>query len=191
MSKISSGLTLTTDYFMRNFYKDNRDAAQRNGRGNYTKLELSYEDSRALSRASKRMISTDFGTGEDEEESTDIDETMISKIKAFADTYNNALDSGDMDNYDSKRYIKQLKSLGQKYADELGEIGITVGQDGKLTVDENLLSMADSSQVRKVFSDENDFSRKSLSIAKQLNAVAHDNLLAQMNGNGMRINITL
>ena len=51
--------------------------------------------------------------------------------------------------------------------------------------------MADSSQVRKVFSEENDFSRKSLSIAKQLNAVVHDNLLAQMNGNGMRINITL
>lgn len=191
MSKISSGLTLTTDYFMRNFYKDNRDAAQRNGRGNYTKLELSYEDSRALSRASKRMISTDFGTGENEEESTDIDETMISKIKAFADTYNNALDSGDMNDYDSKRYIKQLRSLGQKHADELGEIGITVGQDGRLSVDEGLLSMADSSQVRKVFSEENDFSRKSLSIAKQLNAVVHDNLLAQMNGNGMRINITL
>lgn len=189
MAKISSGLTLTTDYFMRNFYKNNRDASQKNGRDNYTRLELSYEDSRALSRASKRMISTDFGTDEDED--TDIDETMISKIKAFADTYNNALDSGDTDDYDTKRYINQLKSLGKKHAEELSEIGITVEQSGKLTIDESLLNMADSSKVRKVFSEENDFSNKSLAIAKELNEVVHNNLLTQMNGNGMRINITL
>lgn len=189
MAKISTGLTLTTDYFMRSFYQNNRDASKRTGRGNYSKLELSYEDSRALSRASKRMLSTDFGTDEDED--TDIGETMISKIKAFTDTYNNALDSGSMDDEDTRHYLKQLKSLGQKHADELGEIGITVERDGKLTIDESLLNMADSSKVRKVFSEESDFSGKSLSIAKRLNSAVHDNLLAQINGNGLKINIKL
>lgn len=193
MAKISTGLTLTTDYFMRNFYQNNRDAGKRTGRSSYSKLELSYEDSRALSRASKRMLSTDYGTEKEEAQSgvEDIDETMISKIKAFADTYNNALESGSTDDYNTKRCLKQLKALGKKHAEELSEIGINVESSGKLTIDESLLKMADSSQIRKVFSDENDFSRKSLSLAKQLNSFVHDNLLAEINGNGLKINIKL
>lgn len=189
MAKISSGLTLTTDYFMRTFYKDNRDASKSNGRHNFSKLELSYEDSRALKHASKRMIASDYGTEEDED--TEIDETTINKIKAFVTTYNNAIDSGNADDYETKHYLKQLKALGQKHSEELGELGITVESDGKLTINESLLEMADSSKVRNVFSDKNEFSEKSLSIAKKLNVVVHDNLIAQINGNGTRINITL
>ena len=67
MAKISSGLTLSTDYFMRNFYKSNRTVSKKNGRSNFSKIELSYEDSRALSRAAKRMLNTDFDTDEDED----------------------------------------------------------------------------------------------------------------------------
>ena len=81
MAKISSGLTLSTDYFMRNFYKSNRTVSKKNGRSNFSKIELSYEDSRALSRAAKRMLNTDFDTDEDED--ADIGETMKSKIEAF------------------------------------------------------------------------------------------------------------
>ena len=189
MPKISTGLTLTTDYFMRNFYQNNREACQRNGRGNYSRLELSYEDSRALSRASKRMISTDFGTDEDED--TEIDETMISRIKAFAETYNNAIDSANPDDNETKHYLKKLKALGKSHAEELGELGISIERDGKLTIDESLLKMVDSSKVRKAFSETNDFTTQSLQISKRLNAVVHDNLLAQINGNGMKINIKL
>lgn len=189
MAKISSGLTLSTDYFMRNFYKSNRTVSKKNGRSNFSKIELSYEDSRALSRAAKRMLNTDFDTDEDED--ADIGETMKSKIEAFVNTYNNALETGDSNDYDTNRYLRQLKTLSRKHSDELSDIGITVEKDGTLTINEDLLKMADNSKVRKVFSSDNDFSQKSLRIAKKLNNAVQNNIFAQVTGTGLRINITL
>ena len=189
MAKISSGLTLSTDYFMRNFYKSNRTVSKKNGRSNFSKIELSYEDSRALSRAAKRMLNTDFDTDEDED--ADIGETMKSKIEAFVNTYNNALETGDSNDYDTNRYLRQLKTLSRKHSDELSDIGITVEKDGTLTINEDLLKMADNSKVRKVFSPDNDFSQKSLRIAKKLNNAVQNNIFAQVTGTGLRINITL
>ena len=189
MAKISSGLTLSTDYFMRNFYKSNRTVSKKNGRSNFSKIELSYEDSRALSRAAKRMLNTDFDTDEDED--ADIGETMKSKIKAFVNTYNNALETGDSNDYDTNRYLRQLKTLSRKHSDELSDIGITVEKDGTLTINEDLLKMADNSKVRKVFSSDNDFSQKSLRIANKLNNAVQNNIFAQVTGTGLRINITL
>ena len=189
MAKMSSGLTLSTDYFMRNFYKSNRTVSKKNGRSNFSKIELSYEDSRALSRAAKRMLNTDFDTDEDED--ADIGETMKSKIKAFVNTYNNALETGDSNDYDTNRYLRQLKTLSRKHSDELSDIGITVEKDGTLTINEDLLKMADNSKVRKVFSSDNDFSQKSLRIAKKLNNAVQNNIFAQVTGTGLRINITL
>ena len=189
MAKISSGLTLSTDYFMRNFYKSNRTVSKKNGRSNFSKIELSYEDSRALSRAAKRMLNTDFDTDEDED--ADIGETMKSKIEAFVNTYNNALETGDSNDYDTNRCLRQLKTLSRKHSDELSDIGITVEKDGTLTINEDLLKMADNSKVRKVFSSDNDFSQKSLRIAKKLNNAVQNNIFAQVTGTGLRINITL
>ena len=48
MAKVSSGLSLSTNYFMRNYYANNRDVIKTSGRNDYTKIELSFEDSRAL-----------------------------------------------------------------------------------------------------------------------------------------------
>ena len=56
MAKVSSGLSLSTNYFMRNYYANNRDVIKNSGRNDYTKIELSFEDSRALTRASKRLL---------------------------------------------------------------------------------------------------------------------------------------
>lgn len=60
MAKVSSGLSLSTNYFMRNYYANNRDVIKNSGRNDYTKIELSFEDSRALTRASKRLLNNDY-----------------------------------------------------------------------------------------------------------------------------------
>lgn len=186
--KISSGLNLTTDYFMRNFYRDNRDASNRNGRLSYSKIELSFEDSRALSHASKRMLASSFS---DENDDNDIDDTTKSKIEAFVNTYNNALDSADTDNFETDKAIQKMKNLVRQYSDDLKEIGITTGKGGKLEINDELLKISNNSKVRKLFSDESEFSKKSLSLAKQLNSAVQNDLFSQMSGNGLRVNITI
>lgn len=186
--KISTGLTLTTDYFMRNFYMDNRNVSQKNGRNGFSNIELSFEDSRALSRASKRMLASSLDSEKDDE---DINETMQSQIEAFVNTYNNALDTADTDDYDTENIVKQMKSLTKQYSGELSDIGITIEKGGKLSVNTELLKMADTSKVRKVFSSESEYTKKSLSLSKKLNSAVQNNLFSQVSGKGLRVNITL
>lgn len=188
--KISSALTLNTDFFMRNFYKENRNAIKRNDRNNYSKLELSYEDSRALSRAARRLMQNDYGSQTDKD--TDIDDTTRSSIEAFVKTYNNALEtSRDTSDDDTEHYLRQLKTLSKKNAEDLEDIGITVEKDGSLSINDELLKMADTSKVRKVFSPKNGFTKTVLNISKKLNASVQNNIYGQVTGKGLRINITM
>lgn len=188
--KISSALTLNTDFFMRNFYKENRNAIARNDRNNYSKIELSYEDSRALSRAARRLMQNDYGSQTDKD--TDIDDTTRSSIEAFVKTYNNALEtSRESADTDTEHYLRQLKTLSKKHAEDLEDIGITVEKDGSLSVNEELLKMADTSKVRKVFSPKNSFTKTVLNISKKLNASVQNNIYGQVTGKGLRINITM
>lgn len=188
--KISTALSLNTDFFMRNFYKENRSAIKTNDRKNFSNIELSFEDSRALSRAARRLMKNDYGSSEDED--TDIDDTTRSSIEAFVNVYNNALKtSKDTTDDDTVHYLRKIKSMTQKNADDLAEIGITLEKDGSLSINDELLKMADTSKVRKVFSSENDFTKTVWNLSKKLNASVQNDIYGQVTGNGLRINITM
>mgnify|MGYP003182522626 CR=1 FL=1 len=77
--KVSSGISLSTNYFLRNFYTNNQKAAKTSGRSGYSNVELSYEDSRALNRAAKRLSKSDFGSDTDEKDD-DLNETSQAAI---------------------------------------------------------------------------------------------------------------
>ena len=191
MAKVSSGLSLSSNYFMRNFYANNRNVIKTSGRNDYTKIELSFEDSRALTRASKRLLSNDYGSETDEKDE-DVSDTTRSSIEAFVTTYNNAIDSSKTTNsHDTKRYVKQLKALTNKYASELSDIGITVERSGKLTVNEDLLKTANNSKVRKIFSPDQEYSKKAYSICGKFKNAVRDDIVSQVNGKGLHINISL
>ena len=113
MAKVSSGLCLSTNYFMRNYYANNRDVIKTSGRNDYTKIELSFEDSRALTRASKRLLN------------------------------------------------------------------------------EDLLKTANNSKVRKIFSPDQEYSKKAYSICSKFNNSVRDDIVSQINGKGLHINIAL
>lgn len=176
---------------MRNFYSENRNAAKKSGRSDFSKAELSFEDSRALSRAAQKLSRMDFGSARDEKDS-DISDTARSSIEAFVETYNNTMDSvKSSSDADTGRYLRQLKRLSSKYADELEDIGITIESSGKLSINDDLLKTADNSKARKLLSPESDFTKKTLSIAKKMNASIRDDLFSQASSGQIHINITL
>jgi hypothetical protein len=176
---------------MRNYYKNNRDAIKSSGRKDLSNIELSYEDSRALSRAAKRLLRNDYGSDSDAEDS-DISDTTKASIEAFVTTYNNALDSGkESTDHDTAHYVKQLKSLTKKYSDDLEEIGISIGSDGKLSIDDSLLSLADNSKLRDLFSSDKEYSKRVLSMASKMNNSVQSDIFSQVNGKGLHINISL
>lgn len=189
MAKISSGLTLSTDYFMRNFYSGNRSVITKSARNDYSKLELSFEDSRALAKAAKHFTSGDFESKAETDK--EIDGTMKSSIEAFVKTYNNTIDTSTSGDDDTLREIKKMKKLCKKYEKELKDIGISMERGGKLSINDDLLKSADKSKVRKVFSPRNEFSGKALSISRKLNDSIRSHVLSEMTGSGQNINITL
>ncbi len=190
-TKISSGLSLSSSYFMRNYYAENRNAAKKSGRSDYSKAELSFEDSRALSRAARKITSMDFGSERDEKDS-DIGATAKASIEAFVETYNNTMESvKSSSNADTSHYYRQLKRLTSKYADQLEDIGISIESNGKLSINDDLLKAADNSKARKLLSSDSDFAKKTLTIAKKMNSAIREDLFAQISSQKIHINITL
>lgn len=191
MAAVSSGVSLSTNYFLNNFYENNRSISKSSGRSDYTKLELSYEDSRALTRAAKRLLKNDYGSDTDEKD-TAISDTTRSALTAFVDTYNNTVDSSKTStDHDTKYQLKKMKAYLHKYSDELEHIGISMESDGKLKINEDLLKTAKNSKVRKIFSSEQEFSKKFLNLSKKAHSAVESDIYSQINGKGLHVNIAL
>ena len=191
MAAVSSGVSLSTNYFLNNFYENNRSVSKSSGRSDYTKLELSYEDSRALTRAAKRLLKNDYGSDTDEKD-TAISDTTRSALTAFVDTYNNTVDSSKTStDHDTKYQLKKMKAYLHKYSDELEHIGISMESDGKLRINEDLLKTAKNSKVRKIFSSDQEFSKKFLNLSKKAHSAVESDIYSQINGKGLHVNIAL
>ena len=111
-AKVSTGLNLTSNFFLQNFYRHNRKAMKASTRDDYTKSELSYEDSLALKRAAAKLSSFEYT----EDENGD---NIVSTIQAFVKTYNHTIDSSSTSDSETYRQNRQLKALTKKYGDNL------------------------------------------------------------------------
>lgn len=183
--KESTGLTLTQNFLIRNFYRNNTTAAKTSTRGNLSTSQLSYEDALALRRAAKKLGSYSYSDGED-------DETIRNTVKAYVETYNNALSTAEETGDSSlKRAAKQLKQLTSKYSEDLKDIGITAGSDGKLSITEGLLKEVDMNKIKEAFHSENNFMKQIGTKSKRLASQANNFIYSQLTGNGSHINLNL
>lgn len=189
-TKISSGISYSTNYYLRDFYSNNRDAFKSTKRNDFSHMELVYEDSLALKKASHKLINRRDSYNNDTSDNKETDENTINTIKAYVDVYNNAIDSSK-DSDKMKRYAKQLKKLSSQYAEELEDIGITTEADGKLKINDNLLKTAGSEKVDKVFGKDIGYTKKIRMITRNMNNAAFDDLYSSITGNGTKINLSL
>ena len=181
---VSSGVNLTTDFFLKNFYRYNRNAVKTSTRSDYTKTELSYEDTRALKRALAKLSSFDYT----EDENGD---NIVSTIQAFVKTYNYTMESTSSESSDTYRQNRQLKALTKKYGDDLKDIGISINDDGTLDLSDNILKKSSFKEIRNVFSDESGYVKNLRNIAKRMNNTSYDEIYTQLTGSGGKLNIVL
>lgn len=77
---------------------------------------------------------------------------ISSAVKTFVNEYNNTLtQSAKMTSKDVSTDIKYMNSMTGTMAKSLEKIGITVGLDGKMTLNEDTLKNADVSKVKSLF----------------------------------------
>lgn len=144
-----TAVSLSESYFLRYFYKDNRDARTASKRCDFSQGTLSKADATALHRAVRRLRNFNY------DKNSDDGANIYSSVSAFVETYNNAMNSaGNSDDVALERYAKNLKSLSTKYADELEDIGITLNSDGTLKKNDNRLKAAGIDEVKKLFSED-------------------------------------
>ena len=77
---------------------------------------------------------------------------ITSAVKDFASAYNKVIDQASKAN--TKEIAQDTKFMTQMtdtFSKVLGKIGISVGADGKMTVDEDALKKADTATVRSLF----------------------------------------
>lgn len=183
-SGTSSAVNLTSDFFLKNFYRYNRNAMKSSARNDYSQKELSYEDTRALKRALSKLSSFDYT----EDENGD---NLVSTIQAFVKTYNYTMESTSSESSDTYRQNKQLKALTKKYGDDLKAIGISINDDGTLNLSDNILKKSTFKEIGKVFSEESGYVKSVRNIAKRMNTTTYDEIYAQLTGSGGKLNIVL
>lgn len=182
----NTAVSLSESYYLRSFYKSNRDATTASKRSEMSKGKLSQADAEALRTAVRKLRNFDL------EDDTDEGADIYASVSAFLKTYNNAIDSSSSsNNYSLQRYAKQLKNLAKEYADELEDVGITVNSDGTLKKNDNLLKAADVSDIRELFGEDAGFATKSANYAKRMNAKAADLIYTELTQKGQNINLTL
>lgn len=184
MATESTGISLTANYYMKNFYRYNRNAFKASDRKEYSNTELSYEDTRALKRALSKLDDFNF-------DEFDNEENLRNTIKAFAETYNLTMESTSVENSDTYRLNKQLKELTAKYGDKLEDIGITIQDNGKMKVNHNIFEGASLTELKEVFNKEGDYMRNMKRITRRMNNEAYDDVYAMLTGCGGRLNIIL
>ncbi len=109
----------------------------------------------------------------------DYDRDAIYKaVKDFADSYNSMLDAGSSS--DAKSILRDTLSMtgsAKGYSNLLSKIGITVGSNNKLSVDEDVLKSANMTTVKSALNDTLSFVGKVADKATQLER--HANIEAE------------
>lgn len=182
----NTAVSLSESYYLRSFYKSNRDAATSSKRSEMTNGTLSKADADALRSAVRKLRNFNM------EDDTDDGANIYASVSAFLETYNNAISSsGKSSDYNMQRYAKQLKNLAKEYAEELEDIGVTVNSDGTLSKNDNLLKAADVSDIKTLFGEDAKFATKSANYAKRMNAKAADLIYTELTQKGKNINYTV
>ena len=106
----NTAVSLSESYYLRSYYKSNRDAATASKRKELSSGKLSQADAEALRTAVRKLRNFDMG------DDTDDGANIYAGVSAFLETYNNAMESsGSSKDYSLQRYAKQLKNLAKEY----------------------------------------------------------------------------
>lgn len=146
---------------MNKYYRGYSYGSNAATRSAYRARELNEADVKALRASLKDLDAYNYDEGDGK--------TLIKKVKAFVETYNNLLDSSDkLDSDQVDRYTSKMKKLTKEQRSQLAAIGVNIKSSGKLSIDQDTLEKTSRYKVSKVFGDMNEYNTKLSRYAKQL-----------------------
>lgn len=77
---------------------------------------------------------------------------IADKVKSFVNEYNDVISqSGKVNSKDIAQSVHYMKNMTTTMSKALSKVGVTVGTDGKMTVDEEALKKADVNSIKSLF----------------------------------------
>ena len=97
---------------------------------------------------------------------------VANAVKDFVEGYNKVIDQASkVNSKEISRDVKFMKGMTDTFSKVLGKIGVTVGDDGKMSVDEEALKKADTATVRSLFEGNATYGSQ---IADKANGISRD-----------------
>lgn len=115
----------------------------------------------ALKSAAKTLSKMDFASASEED--------SLKAIKSFVSSYNSVIDTAD--DVNSKGILRNavwMTNITKKCSGLLNELGITVGKDNKLSLDETKWNEASSTTKSSLFNGKQGFAEKMIYKANQM-----------------------
>ena len=119
-----------------------------------------------------------------------ISDSARSNVKKFADSYNKTMDS--LEYSDSANALQKgvsLVNISKAYSRTLARIGVTVGSDNRLTVDEDKLAKASEGDLKALFNGSYSYATKVADKASYISRAAGLSAQVSYNSKGQTNNV--
>ena len=178
----NSGSFSLTDYamikkgtygkLMKAYYAQEKVGKLSSGGDSKPKLSKMAGSASAMAKSAQALMQKTLWEKKNGED--DYDRDAITKaIKSFADSYNSTVEeAGNSNNKDVLRNAVWMTTATSSNEKLLNKVGITVGSDNKLILDEEKLKSADISTLKTLFTGYNSFAEKIMSKGNAISMAA-------------------
>lgn len=164
---MASAFNVTSNHYLRMIYMGNTDVMKRIDREDKPSSRLNAADSKALRKGLDSLTKLDLNSMDKTNEKDQ--NKFYNTVKAFADAYNNTLESGSTSTNASIRKIAdKIKKLSSKNASEFADYGIKFTEDGYMNLKESTLKSMSPSNYKDLIGQGSEYNRELASLAKQM-----------------------
>lgn len=157
-------ISYSYDYYLRNIYSSNRFARKSENRTSLKPTELVQADSDAIQKISDKLRDLEY--------SSDTADDIYTNVKAFIETYNNLISSTNSGSNQISRIKSQITSLTKEQKDDLESMGISIGANGKLTMDKTEFGKCSASKIERFFGKDSEYTAKLKTYAQKAKRIA-------------------
>ena len=141
---------------------------------NNTTVNQTMTDVKKKTDALQDAASTLLETGKDSVFASEDKTKMVSAVKSFVTAYNNTLTEAADASDDVATKATYMTNSTNIYKKDLEAIGITIGDDNKLSVDEEILKSAETTKVKQLMNSSSSFVGQTVKKAMKIGAAAQN-----------------
>lgn len=152
--------------YQKNMIKEYEKAFSNSDVGTYESEKKLSSDASDLGKSASVLASASKADFEDKDK-------LVSNVKSFVEDYNSVVDS--LQNSESVDALKKgvyMTNTAKAYSSALGKIGLKVGSDNKITLNEDTLKSADTNAVKSLLGGSYSFTSKAADRANQISKAA-------------------